>query len=60
MYVVQSEGNVVYCDVCLRYTVREIFLQRCVSEVLGEENVEYSDVCVRYRVIEMLCTVMCV
>jgi len=43
--VVQSEGNVTYCDV---------------FEVQDEGNVEYSVVCVKYRMSELLCTVMCV
>jgi len=42
---VQSEGNVVYSDVCLRYRVRE---KLC------------TVMCVRYRVREMLCAVTCV
>ena len=60
MSKVQGEGNVVISDVCVRYRVRELLLQRCVSEVQHEGNVVYSDVCMRYRVREMLCTVKCV
>ena len=61
MSEVQSEGNVVNIDVCLRYRVRKMLCRvMCLCEVQGEGNVVYSDVCVRYRVREMLCTVMCV
>jgi len=57
---VQSEGNVVYSDVCLRYRVREMLVQGCVSVVQSEGNIVYSVVCLRYRVREILGTVMCV
>ena len=45
MSEVQSEGNVVYSDVCMRYRVREMLCRV---------------MCLRYRAREMLCTVMCV
>jgi len=60
VYEVQCEVNLVYSDVCLRYNVREMLVQGCVSVVQSEGNIGYSDVCMRYRVREILCTVMCV
>jgi len=72
---VQGEGNVVYSNVCLRYSLREMLctvmcvsstgwgkycVQCCVSEVQGGGNIVCSDVCLGYIVSEMLCTVMCV
>jgi len=42
---VQSEGNVVYSDVCMRYRVREMLCRV---------------MCLRYRTMEILCGVMCV
>ena len=38
-----------YSDVCLRYRVREMLVQGCVSKVQGEGNIGYSDLCVKYR-----------
>jgi hypothetical protein len=46
VYEVQVEGNVVYSDMCVRYSVSEMLCTGCVYEVQGEGNVVYSDMCV--------------
>jgi hypothetical protein len=47
VYEVQSEGNVVYGDVCELKDER-IFYGDVVCEVQDEANVVYSEVCVKY------------